>query len=241
LIINSNDPDESTFVVLLTSEARAANLEISPSPVVFNHESGATDTQVVSFRNTGLRPINAFLTLEPEDGPYRISPLDNTSFQVLAGDEQLIRLDYRAESNPAEATLVVRSDDADNAVDGQFRVPLRTNMGSALKLLEVDQLNLNFDGVGAGETSEATLTLSSTGDDPVDVSAIEVMGNDVDVERFSVSDPSGGALASGETRILTVSFSRPADETAPSAYQASLIIRSDSDGGDVQVSLVANP
>jgi hypothetical protein len=181
------------------------------------------------------------LTLEPEDGPYRISPLDNTSFQVLAGDEQLIRLDYRAESNPAEATLVVRSDDADNAVDGQFRVPLRTNMGSALKLLEVDQLNLNFDGVGAGETSEATLTLSSTGDDPVDVSAIEVMGNDVDVERFSVSDPSGGALASGETRILTVSFSRPADETAPSAYQASLIIRSDSDGGDVQVSLVANP
>ena len=241
LIINSNDPDEPTFVVLLTSEARSANLEISPSPVVFTHESGNTDTQVVSFRNTGLRPLSAFLSVEPEDGPYRISPLDNTSFQVSAGNEQVIRLEYRAENMPADATLVVRSDDADNAVDGQFRVPLRTNMGSSLKLLEVDQLNLNFDGVAAGETMEATVVLSSTGDDPVDISAIEIMGSEVDAERFTVANSSSGSLAPGDTRMLTVSFSRPSDEVAPSAYQASLIVRSNSDGGDVQISLVANP
>jgi hypothetical protein len=241
LIINSNDPDESTFVVLLTSEARPANLEISPSPMVFNHESGTTDTQVISFRNTGLRPINAFLSIEPEGGPYRISPLDNTSFQVLAGNEQVIRLDYRAEAMPAEATLVVRSDDADNAVDGQFSVPLRTTMGGGLKLLEVDQLNLNFDGVGAGDTAESTLTLSSTGDNPVEISAIEVIGSELDVARFTLSDDSTGTLTPGDTRAVSVSFTRPADEVAPSAYQASVIIRSNSDGGDVQVSLVANP
>ena len=86
-----------------------------------------------------------------------------------------------------------------------------------------------------------TLTLSSTGDDPVEISAIEVTGSDIDVERFTVSDNTTGTLAPGETRAVTISFTRPADEVAPSAYQASLIVRSDSDGGDVQVSLVANP
>ena len=67
------------------------------------------------------------------------------------------------------------------------------------------------------------------------------MGSEVDAERFTVANSSSGSLAPGDTRMLTVSFSRPSDEVAPSAYQASLIVRSNSDGGDVQISLVANP
>ena len=241
LVISSNDPDEPTFRVLLTSEARAATLLVTPSPVVFTHARGATDTQVVTFSNTGLSPINAFLSVESPEGAYRIAPSEMDSFQVSPGAEHTVRVEYEGGESPAEGTLVVSSNDAENFVDGELRVPLSTTESSSLKLLEVDETSLSFDGVAAGESVEQTITLSSTGDAPVEISAIELEGGELDVSVFSVADTSGGALAPSETRQVTVTFTRPADEVAANAYQADLVVRNDGLGGDVLVTLVANP
>ena len=239
--IASNDPDQPSFEVLLTSEARPANLEITPVPVTFNHTAGTTDTQPVTFINTGLRPINAFLSIEPEDGPYRINSADGDSFQVGVQGEQVIRLDYAAEADPTEATLIVRSADADNAVDGEFRVPLTTTSSSSLKLLDVDLSSLSFDGVAAGESQSASITITSSGDAPVSLSEIVIEGSELDASTFTLSGEQTGSLAPGETRDLEVTFTRPADEAVGNAYQASLVIRSDSDGGEVLITLIANP
>ena len=239
MVIESNDPDQPRFEVLLTSEARPANLEIMPSPVSFNHESGITDVQPVTFYNTGLRPISAFLSIEPEGGPFRINAADNDSFQVPVQGEQIIRLDYVAGPMPADATLVVRSDDADNAVDGEFRVPLVTQLSASLKLLDVDVTMLSFDGVPAGDSASAMVSITSAGDAPVSLSDVVVEGGDASL--FNVTGDQSGMIAPGDTRSFEVTFSRPADEAVANAYVADLLIRSDSDGGDVQVSLIANP
>lgn len=241
LRISSNDPDQPNFEVLLTSEARPANLEIMPIPVTFDHTPGSTDTQPVSFYNTGLRPISAFLSIEPEDGPYRINSADNDSFQVGVQGEQVVRIDYVAGSDPVEATLVVRAENADNAVDGQFRVPLRTTSSSSLKLLDVDVSSLSFNGVAAGESKSVSVTITSSGDSPVSLSEVVIEGSDLDVANFAVTGETSGQLAPGDSRQLEVSFTRPTDEAVGNAYQASLVIRSDSDGGEVIITLIANP
>lgn len=239
MVIESNDPDQPQFEVLLTSEARPANLEIMPTPVSFNHESGVTDVQPVTFYNTGLRPISAFLSIEPEGGAFRINAADNDSFQVPVQGEQIVRLDYIAGPMPAEATLVVRSDDADNAVDGEFRIPLVTQLSASLKLLDVDVSMLSFDGVAAGDSASAMVSITSSGDAPVSLSDVVIEGSDA--EFFTVTGDQTAMLAPGETTSFEVSFSRPADEAVANAYQANLVVRSDSDGGDVLVSLIANP
>ena len=241
MIISSNDPDEPRFEVLLTSEAVPANLAIMPSPLVFNHENMMIDTQPITFLNTGLRPISAFLSIEQAGENFRINAADNDSFQLQAGDSQIIRVDYVAGNMPAEATLVVRSDDADNAIDGEFRIPLRTSLSNSLKLLDVDTSTVSFDSVAAGESSTVSITITSAGDSPVTLSETMIEGSDLDISTFSVSEPSPGAIAPGDSQTLDVTFTRPADEMAPLAYQANLVIRSDSDGGDIVVTLVANP
>ncbi|MAD61840.1 MAG: hypothetical protein CMH49_10080 [Myxococcales bacterium] len=239
MVIESNDPDQPQFEVLLTSEARPANLEIMPTPVSFTHEGGMTDTQPVTFYNTGLRPINAFLSIEPADGPFRINAADNDSFQVDLQGEQIIRLDYVAGPMPAEATLVVRSDDADNAVNGEFRIPLVTQLSASLKLLDVDVSMLSFDGVAAGDSASAMVSITSAGDAAVNLSEVVIEGSDAPL--FTLTGDQSGMLAPGDTRSFEVTFSRPADEAVANAYLANLVIRSDSDGGDVQISLIANP
>lgn len=241
LVIDSNDPDEPQFKVLLTSEARAATLEVTPTPVVFTHASNATDTQVVSFNNTGLRPINVFLSVESEGEAYRIHPSDIPNFQVAAGSEQSVRIEYNAGQMATEGTLIVEAAEAENFVNGELRVPLRTNESASLKLLELDEQSLVFDGVAGGESLEQTLTITSSGDDPVEVSAIEFEGSEVDLAVFSVDDAQSGTLNPGESREITITFTRPADEPAANAYQASLLIRNDGLGGDLLVTLVANP
>jgi hypothetical protein len=241
MVINSNDPDQPQFEVLLTSEARPANLEIMPSPVTFNHDSGVIDVQPITFYNTGLRPLNAFLSIEPADGPFRINAADNDSFQLSVQGEQIIRLDYNAGPMPAEATLIIRSDDADNAIDGEFRVPLRTQLSSSLKLLDVDVSMLNFDGVAAADSLSGMIAVTSAGDSPVTLSEVVLDGGELDTANFSISGDSAGMIAPGDTRNFEITFTRPADETVANVYQASLVIRSDSDGGDLIVTLIANP
>ena len=241
LLISSNDPDQPSFEVLLTSEARPANLEIMPVPVTFSHDAGATDVQPVNFYNTGLRPISAFLSIEPEDAGYRINAADNDSFQVGVQAEQIVHIDYTAGGTPTEATLIVRSDDADNAIDGAFRVPLRTRLSSSLKLLDADASMLSFDGLSAGESASAMLSITSSGDTAVNLSEVAIEGSDLDVSSFSISGDQSGMIPPGDTRVLEVTFTRPADEMVANAYQANLVIRSDSDGGDVIITLIANP
>ena len=81
----------------------------------------------------------------------------------------------------------------------------------------------------------------SSGDSPVNINSIALEGSELDTARFAISDDQGGSLEAGQSRSLTVTFTRPGDEAVANAYQASLVIRSDSDAGDVQVTLVANP
>ena len=238
--IRSNDPEQGDFIILLTSEDRPSTLNVTPNPVVFVHEANETNIQMVRFSNTGLEGINTFLAIEPEGGPYRLSGQSNDSFQVPVQGEQEILIEYRAERDPAQATLVVTAD-ADNFEGGELRVPLTASQAGSLKLLEVDQSALSFDGVSAGESTSVTMTVSSTGDSPVTLSGYEFTGSEIDVAVFSVDDNAMGTLSPGESREINVTFTRPTGEEPASTYQADLLINSDSDGGAIQVSLIALP
>jgi hypothetical protein len=85
------------------------------------------------------------------------------------------------------------------------------------------------------------VTITSNGDAPVTLSDAAITGTDLDIAVFSVMGDTMGSLAPGESRELTVTFARPSDEPVANSYQATLVISSDSDGGDLQVSLLAAP
>jgi hypothetical protein len=99
---------------------------------------------------------------------------------------------------------------------------------------------LNFNGVASGETLEQSFTLTSNGTDAVNVTNARFMeGSDEGI--FTFSEEINGVLEPNATRAVSVSFTRPADEMVTNTYQATLVLESDSDGGDVIINLVANP
>lgn len=238
LVIRSNDPSEGEVKVLLTSEERPSTLTVTPNPVIFSHAANEIDAQEVSFINSGLTPVNVFLELDQPGDEYRITP--QSSFQVPVQGDFTIVLEYRAQREAVEAALIVEAD-VDNFTDGVLRVPLRTNAAGALKLLSIDQQALSFNGVAGGESQSATVTITSNGDSPVTLSGAAITGTDLDISVFSVMGDSMGVLAPGESRELTVTFTRPPDEAVANSYQATLVIDSDRDGGEIQVSLLAAP
>lgn len=227
----------SSLRVELTSEVTPLILEVGPSPLTFEHRPSATVTKTLSFRNAALRPINVLdVALEGSEA-FSIPGSEQRSFQIVGGDSKTLTVVYQAPSEPQRATLVVRTN-AENAEGGTLRVPLVADGAGGLSLLSASEGTLSFNGVAAGGSSALTLTLSSTGTEAVALGGFSLEG---DAEVFSVSGEATGALAPGATRALEVTFTRPAGEAVANTYQATLSVASDSAGGAVLVTLVANP
>ena len=230
--------------VELTSEQRPSNLEISPSPVEFQHVAGATTEAGVVFSNLGLSDIS-ILGIEFTDPnmQFKLQDSSQTSFFLQAGGTKDVVLTYRGGSEPTTSTMRVLTD-AENATrmngetNGYINVSLVTDQSAGFKDLSTDVASLNFDGVASGESLEQTLTLQSNGTDPVTINEINIMGTGDGT--FTVSELTQNTLAPNETTTLTVTFNRP-QEMLASTYIDQLIITSDSNAGNVIVSLVANP
>ncbi len=223
--------------VQLTSEVTPLVLNVSPSPVTFEHRAGSTVTKTLNFQNSALRPLNVLDLMIEESDAFRIPSAELTSFQLSGGESRLVSVTYNAPSDPQRATLVVRTN-AENAEGGYLRVPLVAEGSGGLSLLSSSEGTLSFNAVEAGMSSEQTLTLSSSGTDPVNLMGYSLEG---DAEVFAVTGDLMGALATGGTRELQVTFTRPPDEPVANTYQATLSIESDSAGGAVLVTLIANP
>lgn len=228
--------------VLLTSKEEPKFLEVTPNPVVFEHMVGQKNQQLINFNNKGLEPVSVFdIEFEPADGPFRVGSASQDSFQIFGGGSQEVIVEYQAPTDPQVSTMLVRTD-AENGEDGYLSVPLITQGNNGFKNLNVDLSVVNFDGVATGESKEITVVLTSTGTDPVTISEITLEGSEVDLTTFKlISGTETSTLDASQTQSITLSFTRPADEMVASVYTASLQIKSDSLGGNIEVILLANP
>jgi hypothetical protein len=223
--------------VMLTSEVTPLVLDVSPSPLTFEHRPNATVTKTLNFRNTALRPINVLeLSVEGSDA-FRLSSMETSSFQIVGGDTRIVTVIYEAPGEPQRGALVVRTD-AENAEGGLLRVPLVADGAGGLSLLSASAGTLSFNGVAGGMSSEQVVTLSSGGTDPVALTGYALDDPD---GVFAVSGDAAGSLAVGATRELRVTFTRPEGEAVPNTYQGTLSVESDSAGGVVNITLIANP
>lgn len=246
MIIEASTESGEAFApveVLLTTEANPTVLTINPNPMVFNPAQNQEGRLEVSFVNGGLSSVGVFaVSFEPEEGPFTLRGAQN-SFSVEGGVSYELTV-FALPSEIRSGTMVVETD-ADNAENGVIRVPISVGTGGAVGLLTSDTSRLDFNGVAPTESLEQSVTLTSNGTDPVQISEVRIEGDiEEDIEVFEVI--SGGDISSlnaNETAEVTVRFTRP--QAAPGAplntYAATLVIANDSLGGDVTVNLNASP
>nr|HQV33022.1 choice-of-anchor D domain-containing protein [Calditrichia bacterium] len=234
LALNTNDPDELTFLVPLNGTITpipVPDIAATPASVDFGTillDSSAVRT--VTLSNVGTADLNitavnlsgaAAFSLESGGDPVTLAPGASTDLTV--------RFLPLAEG-PVSGSLEVLSDDPDEA---SLLVPLAgTGMARPEADIQVSATALAFGDVLIGESAPALLFVSNVGQMTLTVSATVIEGSHA--AEFGITG--GGApfaLAAGESREVALSF------TPVAAGAREAVLRIDSDDPDENPLMVA--
>jgi hypothetical protein len=226
--------------IILTSERVPTILEITPSPLTFEHSLGQIDQKRVQFSNTGLSNLSILsMEVSPPDVGYKVASSELTSFQLAGGDSREVTLEYTAGSDPTMATLILTTQGVDNATDNRMEVPLVASSGTGFASLSIAPPNVEFNQVSTGDSLSKTITLTSNGTDPLSITSIALDANSDPV--FEIENAEALTLEPNATQEITLTFTRPADEVVANAYQGTVVIQSNGLSPETVVLLVANP
>jgi hypothetical protein len=234
ILIESTDLANSPITVSLTSEPVLNFLSLSANVMKFKQTPNFTDSKILTFRNVGLSNINVNgFSFEPANPDLK---LDKDSFQLSGGQSIDLQVSYRPTSaDPLDSTLVIRTN-ADNAVDGEMRVRLFSE-NTQVNALSSDKVAILVSAVAEGQSKENTITLTCDSG-TVNISEIAFKeGSDPDFTITAGGE--AGTLNERDTRSLKVNFTRAAgDQTS---RKATVVVKSDSVAGDIEISFLANP
>lgn len=262
IIIKSNDAEFPSLVLTATSQPLQGLLLVDPLVADFTLENGDFDATVdFRFQNNGLKPVEVYDMVIRQPGmDYKVSTAGggNTSFQLQPGGvaEGVAVYYHPADINAQTDGELFISTNADNAIpkpaelvdlvgDKVIRVPLVHNIANVPGTLALDPLSLDLTDTPAGETGEATLTLTNSGGAPVSITRIE-LSTEADEAAGMASDPEfkiaegGGAvtLPPGESHEVLVQLTRsPADMAQ---HFGAIVIESDAEGSPHIVTLFAD-
>ncbi|MFQ5557626.1 MAG: choice-of-anchor D domain-containing protein, partial [Acidimicrobiales bacterium] len=231
LRVESDDPDSPTVDVSLSGTAVQPNIVVTPAPpgpVGFGSiQVGTLSESTVNIANTGTADLDvsstsvsgsvAFSIDADTGGPFTLSPAENRDVTVRFSPTALIGY---------AGTFTVASDDPDSP---SIDVTL-TGTGVAQPVPDISvPPTADLGSIAAGDTADATVTVTNEGSADLTVSATTTTG------AFSVV--AGGApftVASGATHDVTVRF---APTTAGSFTGDLSIISNDPDESPADVSL----
>lgn len=230
IIFQSDDPTNPELSVFLTSSQVSSTLVVQPNPMVFGQPVGGNPAvRPLSLRNSGLQTlfING-MDIEDDSDAYRIN--DQTSFQILPGQNRTVDITYTPRSaEGSDASLVIRTD-ADNVAGGQMVVPLLRS-AAEIAALEISPITADLSGVDFGASGAVTVTLSNPGGQPLEVQRIE-MTTEADAPlvpsdpEFAVTSGGGAVTIPPEgMHTVEVTFSRGADDR--NMHIGTLIVESD--------------
>jgi hypothetical protein len=234
ILIESTDLTNSPIVVSLTSEPVLNFLSLSANVMKFKQVPNYTDLQILTFRNVGLSNINVNgFSFDPPNADLK---LDKDSFQLAGGQSIDLQVSYRPSSaDPLDSSLLIRTN-AENAVNGEMKVRLFSE-NTQINALSSDKVAVLVSAVAEGESKESIITLKCDSG-TVNISEITFKeGSDADFTITSGGD--AGTLNQNDTRELKVNFTRAVgDQTS---RKATIVVKSDSVAGDIEISFLANP
>lgn len=221
LLIQSSDLDEPSYQVKLGATATAPEIQVlSHTGVVV--EDGTTVTlgttalnttglnRLLTIKNTGTGTLSGLsATVEGEHaGEFIVTPM--TSATLTAGQTQTLAIRFApAALGPRTATLLITSDDADEAaydlvLTGRGSQWEATFAGAGGALVERPSQALNLGTIDTGTPVERSFTLRNPGSTPLTGLRVEIEG--ADAAQVTVTPPLPTTLAPGESFTFTVRF-----------------------------------
>ena len=163
LIIHSNDPDTSDFIVPIFASSRAPlkpEIGVSPDSIYFGEVAvGEEKTIELTVTNRG----EALLQISAVNSDNAQFTVDSTEFAVTAQNTKIIHVTF-APQNEGEvsAHLTIISNDENNQ---EFTIPL-VGVGKVLSApyLVYDKTELNFGKIQQGDTLQKFILLQNFGD-----------------------------------------------------------------------------
>jgi Abnormal spindle-like microcephaly-assoc'd, ASPM-SPD-2-Hydin len=124
LVITSNDPDESTFFIMLNGNISTTDIEVTPASLDFgNAVVGSLVTRTLVVRNLGTEIL--FLSMLGMDGHQLQFSYRSSTPLILPGQSGNIEVSFHPSAVGAKtAVFVISSNDPD---EGTVGIPLRGN------------------------------------------------------------------------------------------------------------------
>ena len=256
LVFTSNDVENPTFVVRVTTGRVFGTLNVDPNPVVAVIEGTDEVNIPITFTNTGTRQISIFeMTVQQGGTDYALKP-EIGSFALAAGrSNQTYQIKYRPTTGTgSDATLLI-STDADNAVKapdarqeepGIIEVPLVRDAMSLPGLITLDPTAIDFSDVALGMSREATVTLRNGGGQALEVTRIALSADGdaasvpaTDAEFTLVAGGGATSVAPGGSHAVRVAFARGAEDR--NDHFGALVIESNATGSPHVVYFTSSP
>jgi len=256
LVFTSNDVENPTFVVRVTTGRVFGTLNVDPNPVVAVIEGTDEVNIPITFTNTGTRQISIFeMTVQQNGTDYALKP-EIGSFALAAGrSNQTYQIKYRPTTGTgSDATLLI-STDADNAVKapdarqeepGIIEVPLVRDAMSLPGLITLDPTAIDFSDVALGMSREATVTLRNGGGQALEVTRIALSADGdaasvpaTDAEFTLVAGGGATSVAPGGSHAVRVAFARGAEDR--NDHFGALVIESNATGSPHVVYFTSSP
>jgi PGF-pre-PGF domain-containing protein len=209
LVIETNNPDPSTFELDLTGEGVQSSLQpVSGSVSLGDVDAGETTTVDVEFTNTGTADTSLTNATLPGD---QVSLAEDLPVEVPAGETVAVTVAFEpTESAPTRTSLHVETTDGDTA-----SVTL-TGEGIAPDAYYPTE-TLRFGEVRLGDSETAQLQIRNDGSDVLTIDDVRIGAGASDAFEI-VSAPE--AVQPDETATITVEFA----PEAPNGQQAELVI-----------------
>ena len=177
--ISSNDPDDSLYLLNLSTLNIEPDIYVDPSEINFGRVlQGERDVRQVHIRNIGQSPLKISdidITGSPDfdieilDNPYTAEDGSIELPVYKDGIELNIYVVYHPEAPGADtAELVVQSNDKD---EGVYRISIEANGTSPCLLVSTDQID--FGEVHIGTAAEETVTITNCGTADLVIEEIE--------------------------------------------------------------------
>jgi hypothetical protein len=188
--------------------AKAGTLTVQPGRIVFPAQrmGTASAAQAITLKSSGDTPvaITAITLQDPDAAAFRLDASDCANRSLGVGATCTLRVVFAPTAARAFTAHVVI---LDNTAHHLHKVELQGAGKAPRIVLQVPAARVTFPAQKVGTRSAVQeITLKSSGDTPVAITAITLMDPDATAFAFNVSDCANRLLPAGATCTLRVVF-----------------------------------
>jgi hypothetical protein len=228
--ITTNDADEGTIPVTLPGAGGDREIDLVGGPLAFGSRDvndGASTLQTIAVTNSGTAPLTYTITSSnPTEFPLTLVGCSAVASSTLAGGATCtIRAAFDPASIGARASVVtITSNDAN---EGTLTVNL-SGTGVARDVTTAPTaIAFGSQAIDGGATAARTVTVTNTGDGPLAVNGVSIVGADASHFQLTGQTCTAAPVAAAGSCTATVTF----DPAIMANLAAQLQVGHDAGGG----------